>query len=687
MAYKIGIDVGGTFTDFVARNGGQFFKGKVLSTPQDEAEGVLQAVDSIAAHYRHSTSDLLAKTDYIVLGTTVVTNMMLEYNGVKAGLITTKGFRDVIEIRRGYKESLFDIRLPGPYQIIPRQHRLGVTERIDYSGAVVTPLDEDEAREAVRRLKSAGVESIAVCFLFSFVNPAHEQRVREIIHEEYPDCFVTLSSEVLPQIREFERVSTTMVNAYTSPKLARYLDRLQNRLREKGFEGAFLVMQSNGGVMDVAYSQSHGVDGVLSGPAGGVVAAVKMGELSGYRNIITADMGGTSYDVCLVHEGQPEVGVDHWVSRYRIAVPLLDIHSIGAGGGSIAWVDRGGALRVGPQSARALPGPVCYGRGGTEPTVTDANLVLGYMAPEWFLGGAMELDPDAAARAIEEKVAQPLGVDMITAANGIFRIANNNLSNAVRYVSISRGRDPRDYALMAFGGAGAIHAGLQARDLGIKTILVPRTASVLSALGAVISDFKVSRIQSYVRSSANIDNDELNRVYGSMLDEAEGLLSEHKGIHEITLARYIDMRYEGQVQEVIVPLRSRTRRVSEVNLARALREFHDLHEKLYAFKRPDQPVEIVSLRVEVRGIREPVAFEARSFGKEDPSGALVGSRSVFFDGEGFVDTRIYDGRKIEPGNLISGPAIVHEPDTTIVIYRGQEAVLDQYDTYVIEIVE
>lgn len=683
MTYKLGIDVGGTFTDVVATNGAGLFTGKVSSRPADEARSVIEAVEAVAAHYKQSVPELLANTAHIVLGTTVVTNAMLEYKGVKTGLITTEGFRDILEIRRGYKESLFDLHLPAPFPIARRRHRKGVPERIDANGNVLVPLDEQQVRRAVRELKAEGIEAIAVCLLFSFVNDAHEKRIRAIIEEEHAECFVTLSSQVLPQIREFERVSTSIVNAYTSPMLKKYLHKLQQKLHESGFRGDLLVMQSNGGVMDVRYSEEHGVDAVLSGPSGGVVAAMWTGQRSGYRNLMTADMGGTSYDVCLIHEGKPQVGVDNWISRYRIAVPLVDIHTIGSGGGSIAWVDEGGALRVGPESAGAYPGPACYGRGGTRPTVTDANLVLGYMDPARFLGGSMKLDRDAAMRAMEEHLAKPLGISPLEAAIGIFRIANNDMSNALRYISVSRGRDPRDYALMAFGGAGAIHAGVQAIDVGIKTVLVPRRASVLSALGGLVADFKVSRIQSFVRDAASVNLDEFNALFLKMQADAEKLLPQSD---DMRIDRYVDVRYEGQVQEVIVPVHTRTRRITEVNLARAVRDFHDLHEQLYAHKRPDQPVQIVSLRLELVGAREELAAAAQKFDMEDPAQALVATRQVYFEKIGFVEAPIYDGRRIRPGNLIAGPAVIHEPDTTIVVCKGQEAMLDQYETYVIEVV-
>ena len=686
MGYRIGIDVGGTFTDFVAVNTDQqMYSGKTPTIAADEAASVFGGLEQIAAHFGVSLRTLLAETDPIVLGTTVVTNTMLEFAGANIGLITTKGFRDVIELRRGYKESLFDIRLPPPHPIVERGKRLGVTERIDASGRIVTPLDETEVHTALEHLRGVGVEAIAVCLLFSFVNPVHERRVRDIIHEIDPDLFVSLSSDVLPQVREFERVSTTVVNAYTSPKLRAYLEQLSARLEAQGFRGGLFLMQSNGGMMDIGFAREHGVDAVLSGPSGGVVAATFLGEQSGYKNIITADMGGTSYDVCLIKDSTPEVGVDNWISRYRVAVPLIDIHTIGAGGGSIAWLDDAGALRVGPRSAGAQPGPACYDRGGTEPTVTDADLVLGYLDAGSFLDGHMALDRQAAHRAIHQHIAEPMNISVEEAASGIFDIANNSMINAIRYVSVARGRDPRDFALLAFGGAGPVHAGTQVRDLGIRTILVPKNASVLSALGNLIANFKVSKVQSFIAKSDRVDLEELNGVLARLHQEAEVLLGDRSRIREVLVRRFLDIRYEGQVQEVIVPIQARTRRLSEVSLAQTLEEFHELHEQIYKFQRPEQSVEIVSVRLDMIGVRAPLHFESHPFEDEDAGHARKGRRPVYFEPHGFVDTDIYAGERIRPGNLITGPAIIEEANTSVVIYPNQEAMLDQFLTYVIQV--
>ncbi|MGH2874271.1 MAG: hydantoinase/oxoprolinase family protein [Solirubrobacteraceae bacterium] len=687
MPYQVGVDVGGTFTDLVVANGdGELHKTKSPSTPGDEAAGILAGLTDVADGWGVDLGALLGDTEVIVVGTTVVTNIMLEFNGAQTGLITTKGFRDIIELRRGYREDYFDIRLPPPHPIVPRERRLGVKERIDYEGKVVIPLSEDDARTAGRRLRELGVESIAVCLLFSFINPRHELRVREILSDECPGVLVTLSCEILPQVREYERVSTTVVNAYARPRVEGYLQDLRARMRQSGFSGELFVMQSNGGMASIDYAGEHAVELLLSGPAGGVVAGAEVSALSGYRDVITMDLGGTSCDVCLVKDSEPASGTQAWVSRYRIATPMVDVHSVGAGGGSIAWIDDGGALRVGPRSARAVPGPVCYGRGGEEPTVTDADLVLGYISAEHFLGGRMKLDVDGARNAIEERIAKPLGLDVVEAASGIYRIANGSMSNALRHVTVARGRDPRDFALCVFGGAGAIHAGAQAQDLGIKTILVPKTASVLSAVGNQLANFRVTKVRSFIRRALDIKLDELNEIFVRLLEAAETDLGEQAKVRETLTLRSIDVRYVGQSKEVTVPIRSRTRRVTELGLTYALNQFHELHESLYSFKRLDHPVEVLNLRLDLVGVRDAARAKSTAFGSEDPSDARVGHRQAYFESEdGFVDAMVFDGSRLQPGHLIAGPAIIEEPDTTIVIHPKQEAMIDQYYNYVVEL--
>src|SRR5262245_22438914 len=424
----------------------------------------------LAAREAATLEELLRHTELIVHGTTTADNTMIEMSGATTGLVTSDGHRDEIEIRRGYKEDIWDPALPPPRPICPRRRRYGVPERLDFEGTVVVPLDEAAVRRACRRMQPQGVDSLAVVFLFSYVNPAHEQRVREIAAEELPGVMVSLSHQVMPSAPEFERTSTTLVNAYVGPKIERYLSRLDRRLRDAGFRGELLIMQSNGGVMPGGYVAEKAVAVMGSGPAGGVHGGTAGAGAAGIRDFISVDMGGTSYDVCLVRDGAPEVKAGwNWHHRYLIGLPMVEVQSVGAGGGSIARVDSG-ALRVGPQSAGAQPGPVCYGRGGTEPTVTDANLVLGLLNPAVFSGGTMRLDVEGAHAAIRERVAKPLGVSVTEAAEGIFRLVNANMANAVRKVSAARGIDPRPLTLVVFGGNGPVHAGMQAKELGIAQI-------------------------------------------------------------------------------------------------------------------------------------------------------------------------------------------------------------------------
>lgn len=701
MGYKIGIDVGGTFTDFVTvGRGGEVFVTKVPSTPANQARGVMEGLEKIARRESLLLEGLLGETDLIVHGTTVATNTLLELNGAPTGLITTRGFRDDIELRRGFKERLFDPRYPPPHPIAPRRCRIGVGERLDARGEVVTPLDEVEARAAIRRLKALGVEAVAVCFLFSFLNPVHERRVAELLQEELPEAFVSLSHEVLPQVREFERVSTTLINAYTGPKLTRYLESLVAELQAHGFRrGEFFVMQSNGGIMHVEFVSRNAVGTLLSGPAGGVIGAAYLGDICGHRHFITVDMGGTSYDVCLIKDLQPVVNTDSWVSRYRVAVPMLNIHTIGAGGGSIAWVDPGGALHVGPQSAGADPGPICYGRGGQEPTVTDANLVLGYINPCNFLGGEMPLCPENVREAIRERVGNPLGMGVVEAALGIFRLVNHNMAAGIRAVSVQKGYDPRDFALLAFGGNGAVHAGVQARDLGMRLVIVPKLATAFSALGLLASDLRITKARSYLAGSDDYDLDRINSLYDAMIAEVRReLMEENAAQGRLVLKRSIDFHYPGQTHELTAPLllgpggrgerepggtgAGEREAVTDTDIDDCIRRFHQLHEQLHTFSNPDQRVELMTLRLEADVLLDKPVLPLLPAGGKDPAGALKERRPVYFEEHrDYHETPIYDGERVEAGNVLEGSCIVEEPATTLVVYPGQVATLNRHGSY------
>ena len=680
----LGIDVGGTFTDLVALDGkGGLHSTKTPSTP-DPSIGVMNGIAKIAGMLGEETGHFLSRCSLIVHGTTVATNTLLEYSGAKVGLLTTEGFRDEIEFRRGYKESVFSPRLPAPYPIVPRRLRIGVPERLDAAGNVIRELDEDAVRKAVRFLVDEGVEAIAVCFLFSFMNPAHELRVKEMIEQEAPGLFVSISSEVLPQIREFERVSTTIVNAYTGPALQRYLENLERSLHEQGFAGELFVMQSNGGVQNIVQSGKLAAGCLLSGPAGGVTAAAFIGERIGHSDLITVDMGGTSYDVAVIEQLQPSLTTESWISRYRIALPMLDIHTVGAGGGSIAWVDSGGLLQVGPRSAGSYPGPACYGRGGTEPTVTDANLVLGYLNPDRFLGGEMKLDAAAAEEAIRRHVAEPLGLTVIEAALAISEVVNNNMSNAIRFVTTQRGYDPRRFALLAAGGAGAVHAGRQAEDLGIETVIVPRFAPVLCALGDVSANLKVTELRTRFERADKVDLDAINRLFDEMEQAAREKLGSGRTAIRFETRRYVDLRYEGEVHEVTVPIKTRTRRVTALNMEATIAQFHDIHERLFAHQNPHSPVEILNLRLDLLGVRDRIPLHEEPFGDEDPAPAMTGRRTVYFGAEP-VEAAVYNGDLLRPGHMIVGPAVIEQWGTTIVVYPKHEALIDAFGNCMIEI--
>ena len=502
MGYQIGIDVGGTFTDLlVCDEEGSTRICKSPTTPADPSRGVFTALELAAQDNRVELQDFLARVESIVHGTTITTNAVLTRSGANTGFITTRGFRDLLALRRGMKTGeRYDLELAPPPVLIERALTLTVTERIDANGRVITPLAEQDVYAAAAVLRDAGVEAVAVSYLWSFLNPAHERRTREILQEALPGVYISLSSEVLPQIRVYERHSTTALNSYTGPPLARYLENLETRLAENGFGGALNIMQSNGGCMSPKVTSRFAVNTLLSGPAGGPGAGIHYGRTHDYRNIISVDMGGTSFDVALVQDERAVVTSENEVGGFHVAVPMLDIHTVGAGGGSIAAVDDGGMLRVGPASAGADPGPACYGHGGAEPTVTDADLVLGYLDENYFHGGAMKLDRDAAVNAIESSIANPLGLSVTDAAYGIYRVANSIMSNAVTVVTVQRGLDPREFAMIVAGGAGPIHAVPIARELGINTLLVPRESSVFCAAGMLLSDLK----HTYIRTCAMV---------------------------------------------------------------------------------------------------------------------------------------------------------------------------------------
>jgi N-methylhydantoinase A len=551
--YRIGIDVGGTFTDLVAVDDlGEATLEKVPSTPGDPSIGVLDGLDRLAQRLGKDRATLLDKTERIVHGTTVATNALLERSGARVGLLTTEGHRDVIEMREGLKDDRYNLRLPPPEQLVPRRLRLGVRERLRGDGRVETPLDRASLDDAIAVLKRERVEAVAICYLHAWRDPRHERATRAAIERELPEVYVSLSAEVLPQIKEFERVSTTVVNAYVGPSLARYLERLERRLAETGYRGPTLIIRSHGGVAPIEEAGRLAAGAVLSGPAGGVAGSVHAVRLVGAANLIPFDMGGTSTDISLIVQGRPSLATGRRVAGHTIALNSLDIASIGAGGGSIARVDAGGILHVGPQSAGAVPGPACYGNGGAAATVTDANLVLGYLDPASFLGGRRQLDV-AAAEAAVDHIAAALGTGRLAAAQGIHRVVNTNMAEGVRLVSVRRGVDPRQFALLAFGGASGLHATEIARQLDLTRVIVPRVAAVLSAWGMLATDLRFEVARTHIGDTRALDGSAVKQLFDEM--EEEGLARLRASFDGPARAtRSVDMRYGEQVFEIAVPL-------------------------------------------------------------------------------------------------------------------------------------
>ncbi len=687
MNYRIGVDVGGTFTDFVlARGGAGVTLLKSPTTLEDQSVGVMKGIGSLADSEGKTLRELLRSTDLVVHGTTTADNTMIEMNGAITGLITTEGHRDEIEIRRGFKEEIWDPAYPPPVPIAPRRRRIGVPERLDFRGRVVKSLDEDAVRTAVRRLRMQEVESIAVCLLFSFLNPDHEKRVKRIIEEEAPGVRVSLSHEVMPTAPEFERTSTTLVDAYVGPRVARYLERLESELRSAGYGRDLLIMQSNGGIMTAEFMAKRAVASLGSGPTGGVMGACAMSRQAGFEDFIAIDMGGTSYEACLVRGGKPTIkSFWNWQHRYLVGLPMVEMHSIGAGGGSIASVEAG-ALKVGPESAKALPGPICYGRGGRQPTVTDANLVLGYINPVALCGGDFKLSTEGVREAIAEQVGEPLGLDAVEAAYGIFRIVNANMTNAIRRVSSQSGYDPRNFRMVVYGGNGPVHAGRQAEDLGIRQLLVPKTSPAFSALGLLIADYVVDTQRSYITPAGRAEADRVNALFGEIESHAaQELAAAGLGRDDLVFHRYLNLCYPGQTFDMAVPAVTDARgRMGEAELRATVEAFHDLHEELHTYAvREEEPV-VRSVRVQTLGRTEKPGLGEPPPPSGPVEAALRSRRQAYFDGR-FHDTPVYDGDELGPGHRLEGPAIVEERFTTIVVQPGHRAHVDRWGNIVIEL--
>jgi N-methylhydantoinase A len=686
MGFRVGVDVGGTFTDLICVTpAGEIVLDKTPTTPDDQSTGVMNGLEQLAERFGIELDAFCRDLDILVHGTTTADNTMIEMNGAPTGLLVTEGHRDEIELRRCHKEEIWDPNYPGPIPIARRRARIPIPERMNFEGEPLLALDEVAVRRGVQRLKKLGVRSIAVMYLFSFVNSTHERRTREIILEEFPDVeHISLSHEVMPRGPEFERVSTTLVNAYVAPRIASYTQSLQDKLRRAGYLGPLLIMQSTGGVMPPDYVSRRAVTLLASGPTGGVMGATVAARNAGIGDFVAVDMGGTSFDICLVRHGRPEIKTDwNWRYRYYIGLPMVDVQSVGAGGGSIARV-RQGALLVGPESAGSTPGPACYGRGGSRPSVTDADAVLGYLPVDGFAGGRMHLDVAAARTAITQHVADPLGIELTDAAWGIERIVNSNMANATRKVLAGHGADPRDLALIAFGGNGAVHAAAIARELGVTRIVVPKAAPAFSALGVLVADYVVDLVRSYVTPLSQVDLGRVRDLLTDLLQEVDKEL-DPTGVAAADVERnlYAQMCYPGQNFDMSVPVPEGVT-LDEPGLLDLAERFHDQHlaDRGFCF-RSQQPL-MRGVRVVARGNTPKPDHLAETGALADASQAQRATRPAYW-GDGFFDTPVYDGTRLGEGATVDGPALIEEPYTVVVLPPDATATLDGLGNYVISV--
>ncbi len=684
---KIGIDVGGTFTDFfLVKDGEAPLIHKTLSTPEDLSIAVLEGMKDLAGMMEPAMSpeNFAKELDTIVHGTTVTTNATLTRRGAKSALLTTKGLRDALEMRRGIREEQYNNRYTNVVPLAERYLRTGVGGRLDRNGKELEPLSKQDILDAIELYKKEGVEAISICFMNAFANPEHEQAAAEIVRQELPDAYLTVSTELLPSIRFYERVSTTALNTYVGPILSHYLGQLKNRLKDIGFGGILLIMQSNGGVMSPEIAERKPAQTLLSGPAGGPGAGLIYAQAHDQNKCLTVDMGGTSFEASMAVDS-PIMVNDGEIDRHRIALPMLGIHTIGAGGGSVGWIDKGGLLRMGPESAGANPGPVCYQKGGVKPATTDANLVLGYLNPGFFAGGKIELNINAARAAIEEHIAKPLNLSIEKAAAGMYRIACNNMAQGVREITIKRGFDPREFPMIVAGGAGPIHSCLICNELEIPFQIVPRESSILCAVGMLMGDLKHDFVRTFVSPLKTVDWDKLRGVFDEMSAEGASMLSE-EGIDPANQEFYLkfDCRYLKQYHEVSFVVPNDIVEKSDADVV--AKAFHAEHNRLYGYSLDelDVAIEIINVRVQAIGQTDKPVFQEIERVAEDPSAALKGERSVYLpETQEFAEVPIYDGHKLQYGHKVSGPAMIEEVTTAIFVSDSFDCIVDQLGSFVL----
>ncbi len=708
--YRIGIDVGGTFTDFVLydQEGGEMRLTKVATTPADPSQGILTGIEKLGID--------LADVESAAHGTTTATNTLIERDGAKTAFLTTEGFRDTLEIRRANRQELYDAQWTPPPALVPRRHRLEIKERLYWNGEVATPLDEAQVEDVIETLKARDIEAVAICFIHSYQHPKHEMRVKEMVQKAMPNAFVTASSEVTQEMREFERGSTVAANAFVGPRVESYLDNLSRGLRDAGLKTDVSVMQSNGGVATIDEAKSVPAKMARSGPAGGAMALQRLSELTGIPELVGIDIGGTSADVSVIVESRPR-----WTSPLLIEwgmpvlFPSVDVVSIGAGGGSIAWIDEGGILHVGPQSAGADPGPACYDTNGTEPTSTDAQVVLGRIDPGQFLGGEMTIRKDLSEKVVADKVGGPLNLGLEEAADGMLKIMENNMMQAIRYVTVEKGYDPRDFALVGLGGGGAMYCTTLARELGMKRALVPTGPGVLSAWGLLTVDMVQDRSKTVLRRRRALSNIDLEETFNELRESIyQSFLRQGISPHDVKMEYYLDLQYYGQVYSLSVSLGDLAQKTGDIPskddirvaeagtisvkldldeqgrvnvtdkvLDEATEHFHSEHEREYGHADPEQEVQVVHARVFGSASVQKPEIPKGVKGGSDAAGALRTTRQVYFDGS-YRDTNVYTREKLQPGNTIAGPAVVEEPTSTTILPPGASIEVDEYGNMLIE---
>jgi N-methylhydantoinase A len=685
--WRVGVDSGGTFTDICMfeEDEGRVEVWKVSSTPDDPSRGIAQGVEEGMRRVAPDSSDRLAEAvSYFGHGTTVATNALIQHKGVPTGLVTTDGFRDLLEIGRQKRPDLYDIFADKPPTLVQRDLRLQVVERVRHDGTVEVSLDEAGVRAAARKLRVAGVSAVAISFLYSFVRPEHERRAKEIVREEYPDAFVCTSHEIAPEFREFERLSTAVVNAYLGPVMKRYIDRLAPRLSSLGMSVTPHLTQSNGGVIGFETAADKPVRTVLSGPSTGVVGAQAIGRAAGLPDLITFDMGGTSTDVALLKAGEARLTSEAIVHGHPIKAPMLDIHTVGAGGGSIAYVDSGGLLKVGPRSAGADPGPVCYAKGSAEPTVTDANIVLQTLNPRYLLGGRMSVRQDLPRDAIG-KLAERLGLGLLETAQGIISVVTANMAKAIRVISVQRGHDPRDYTLMAFGGAGPLHAARLAKELDIKRILVPRSPGILCAMGLLLTDLRADFATTWLMPLDAGALVEIERAFAALNAQAAAWFAQEEIAADARRQqRTVDIRYAGQNYELAIALPDGP--ITAKTLDLLAEGFAAAHQRMYGFVADNEPVQLVTFRLEATGLVSKATMKTYAPAGDDARHAIRESREVWLaESRAFVTCPVYARDELKCGNRFAGPAIVEQMDATTVVLPGMTARVDPYLNLILEI--